>query len=115
MSLNAYDDDRDELGRVIIDDPKLIPKHMTEEEEHQFWEKHAMSERLLEESIVKEDDEDLPPPRKTSTQPISLRIESDLLIRLQHLAELKNIPYQTLLKQFVTERVYEEEKREKVY
>lgn len=114
MGLNSFEEERDELGRIIIDDPNLIPKHMTEEEEHQFWEKHAMSERLLEKSII-EDDDDLPPPRRTSTQPISLRIESDLLVRLQHLAELKNIPYQTLLKQFVTERVYEEEKREKVF
>ncbi|WP_187445890.1 CopG family antitoxin [Bacillus infantis] len=115
MSTNPFNEEKDELGRVIIDDPNLIPKHMTEEEEHLYWEKHAMSQRLLEESIIEEDDDELPPPRKSSTQPISLRMESDLLFRLQHLAELKNIPYQTLLKQFVTERVYEEEKREKVY
>ncbi|WP_396954732.1 CopG family antitoxin [Neobacillus sp. YIM B06451] len=46
--------------------------------------------------------------------PINLRIENDLLQRLQKIADIKQIPYQTLLKQFVAERVYEEEKREKI-
>lgn len=31
--------------------------------------------------------------------------------RLKHVAALKRVPYQTLLKQFVGERLYEEEKR----
>ncbi|MBS2967600.1 hypothetical protein J9317_02290 [Metabacillus sp. KIGAM252] len=103
----------DELGRVFIDDLNEIPQNMTEEETKQFWEKHAMSEGLLNETHI-EDEEDLPLPRKQSTKPINLRIESDLLSRLQKVAEKKNVPYQTLLKQFVAERVYEEEKREKI-
>ncbi|KKK40095.1 hypothetical protein WQ57_01255 [Mesobacillus campisalis] len=87
---------------------------MTEEETVRYWETHAMSEDLMEETYIEEDDEDLPPPRKQSTRPINLRIENDLLVRLQKIADIKQIPYQTLLKQFVAERVYEEEKREKI-
>ena len=34
------------------------------------------------------------------------------LKRYHKLATIKNIPYQTLIKQFASERLYEEEKRE---
>ncbi|MGG5255134.1 CopG family antitoxin [Neobacillus sp. SM06] len=107
----------DERGRIIINDPIEIPSGMTEEETVKFWNTHAMSEEMLEDSFIPEDEEDdLPPPRKTSsTKQVNLRIEKDLLDRLQNLAAIKNVPYQTLLKQFVVERVYEEEKREKVF
>lgn len=106
----------DERGRLIINDPSEILADMTEEEAIKFWDTHAMSEEMLEASFIPEEDEDdLPPPRKQSTQPISIRIETDVLDRLQNLAVRKNIPYQTLLKQFVVERIYEEEKREKVF
>jgi predicted DNA binding CopG/RHH family protein len=110
----------DELGRIIINDQNQIPKNMTEIEEVNFWNKHAMSEELLEASFLDDDDE-LPPPRReskstvASTKPINLRIETDLLQRLQKIAQIKEMPYQTLLKQFVAERLYEEEKREKVF
>ncbi|MBM7656218.1 hypothetical protein [Neobacillus cucumis] len=54
-------------GRLIIDNPNDIPKNMTDDEEHDFWETHAMSERLLEESYI-EDDSDLPPPRRKKVE-----------------------------------------------
>lgn len=116
MSNNEFiDKESDEAGRLIIHDPSEIPQNMTEVEEHEFWKTHSLSEELIETSIV--EDDELPPPRRSSstTKPINLRIETDLLKRLQNIAEIKEIPYQTLLKQFVAERVYEEEKREKVF
>ena len=61
-------------------------------------------------------DEDSPPPpsvRKRSTS-TSLRLDEDTLARLRHLARKKGKGYQTLLKEFVVERLYEEEKREGV-
>ncbi|MEF2279332.1 hypothetical protein V3W47_13590 [Deinococcus sp. YIM 134068] len=48
-------------------------------------------------------------PRKSN--PTSIRLSTDLERRLRHLAELKGTSYQTLLKEFGLERVYEEEKR----
>lgn len=87
----------DELGRIIITDVSQIPEFKSEAQKVVFWNTHAMSEELLEETHIEEDDEDF-----------------DLLERLQKMAEIKNIPYQTLLKQFLVERVYEEEKRERV-
>lgn len=40
--------------------------------------------------------------------------DEDVLLRLRILAKRRNVGYQTLLKTFVTERLYEEEKREKI-
>ncbi|AFZ69417.1 hypothetical protein [Deinococcus peraridilitoris] len=49
--------------------------------------------------------------RILKSRPTSLRLGSDLERRLRTLAELKGTSYQTLLKEFVLERIYEEEKR----
>ena len=43
---------------------------------------------------------------------IALRMNADALQRLRALARKKGKGYQTLLKEFVIERLYEEEKRE---
>jgi hypothetical protein len=50
------------------------------------------------------------PPKQPA--PISLRLEADTVRRLRALAAKKGTKYQTLLKQFVVERLYEEEQRE---
>ncbi|PNY82865.1 hypothetical protein CVO96_04495 [Deinococcus koreensis] len=51
------------------------------------------------------------PRQPKATHVTTLRLDGDIEKRLKHIAELKKIPYQTLLKQFVDERLYEEEKR----
>jgi predicted DNA binding CopG/RHH family protein len=50
--------------------------------------------------------------RTSRTTPIAVRFDQFTLKRLKTLAALRNIGYQTLLKEFVVERLYEEEKRE---
>ena len=62
-----------------------------------FWGAHAAGPGLAE--------------RQPGT-PISVRLEADTLRRLRRLAAKKGTKYQTLLKTFVQERLYEEEKRE---
>ncbi|MBT2721434.1 hypothetical protein [Bacillus sp. ISL-46] len=52
-----------EQVKTIIDEPNDIPLGMTEDEEHEFLEKHFMSEPLLDERYI-EDDSDLTPPRR---------------------------------------------------
>ena len=56
------------------------------------------------------------PPRKPkkARKGIALELDLDTYKRLKHVAQLRKIPYQTMLKQFVAERVIEEEKRLKV-
>ncbi len=50
--------------------------------------------------------------RPGRTTPIAIRFDQFTLRRLKTLAAARNTGYQTLLKEFVVERLYEEEKRE---
>jgi hypothetical protein len=50
--------------------------------------------------------------RPGRTTPIAIRFDQFTLKRLKALAAQRNTGYQTLLKEFVIERLYEEEKRE---
>lgn len=92
----------------IITSRDQIPENMNDSEAAEFWSNHTMSEELLEASIVEEEDHDLPK-RKSAT--ISIRIDEDLLLRIRTLARLRKKGYQTLIKEFLIERTYEEEKK----
>ncbi|WP_314001273.1 CopG family antitoxin [uncultured Paenibacillus sp.] len=83
-----------------------IPANMKDEEAAEFWAGHTMSEELLEASMTEDD----LPRRSGRTKTISIRLEHDLLERIQEIAAKKHMGYQTLMKQFLIERVYEEEK-----
>jgi hypothetical protein len=53
-----------------------------------------------------------PPRTRGRTTPIAVRFDEFTIKRLKELAVRRNTGYQTLLKEFVVERLYEEEKRE---
>lgn len=92
----------------IITSKDQIPEHMSDAEAAEFWSNHTLSDELLEASIIEEEDHDLPK-RKSAT--ISIRLDDDLLQRIRTLAKLRNKGYQTLIKDFLIERTYEEEKK----
>ena len=85
-----------------------IPMFASEDEEHRFWQTHELTDELWDTLPAVPEDE-LPRPR---TKPVPVRFDEDVLRRLKALAAKRHIGYQTLLKQFVVERLYEEEKRE---
>jgi predicted DNA binding CopG/RHH family protein len=87
-----------------------IPDFSSEEEEHAFWSTHELGEDLLNaaQPLVREA---LAPPRKR-TRNVAVRIDETTLERLRALAARRHQGYQTLIKQFVSERLYEEEKRD---
>ena len=94
-----------------------VPSFASEKEEQAWWDEHEISEELLETFKPRSELDHLPPPReKTITRPpktaISVRMDPDLMNRLRVLSGIKGVGYQTLLRQFVADRVYEEEKRE---
>jgi hypothetical protein len=93
-----------------IDSPRDIPAGLGDEERMAFLEEHGVSEYFLE-SLEEVSEEERPRPR---TKPVNIRFDSFTLSRLKALAELRNVGYQTLLKEFVTERLYEEERRQGV-
>jgi hypothetical protein len=55
-----------------------------------------------------------PPRPRGRTTPIAVRFDEFTVKRLKELAARRNTGYQTLLKEFVVERLYEEEKRERI-
>jgi hypothetical protein len=55
-----------------------------------------------------------PPRARGRTTPIAVRFDEFTIKRLKDLAVRRNTGYQTLLKEFVVERLYEEEKRERI-
>jgi CopG antitoxin of type II toxin-antitoxin system len=87
-----------------------VPSFSSEEEEAQFWATHELSSDLL--STMKPIDDGTLPPARPRTKPVSLRFDEDTLERARALASHRNMGYQTLLKNFIMERLYEEEKRE---
>jgi len=85
---------------------KPIPNFRSEKEEREFWETHDTTDyvdwshgrlaRL--------------PNLKPTTTTISLRLPAPLLADLKALANKRDVPYQSLLKVFVAERVAAEQR-----
>ena len=83
---------------------KKLPKFMTEDNEREFWSSHDSTEY-----IDWNDGEKLILPNlKPSLKTISLRLPESLINELKLLANKKDIPYQSLLKIFLAERVEKE-------
>jgi predicted DNA binding CopG/RHH family protein len=89
-----------------------VPHFESEAEEADFWATHELGKELLAQ-MRNDADTGLPPPRPR-TKPIAIRFDEDTLRRMKALASKRGKGYQTLLKEFVSERLYEEEKREGV-
>jgi len=91
-----------------IDDIAEIPTNLSDEDMIDFLDERGVSEKFLE-NTPEAPDEERPIPR---TRPVNIRFDDFTLRRLREMAGLRNVGYQTLLKTFVAERLYEEEKRE---
>ncbi|MGH7233068.1 MAG: BrnA antitoxin family protein [Nitrospiraceae bacterium] len=83
---------------------KKMPKFKSEKQEAEFWSTHDSTD-YVDYSKAKRM---LFPRLKPSTETISLRLPKSLLDQLKMLANKRDVPYQTLLKLFVAERVQAE-------
>ncbi len=97
---------------TIITNYDQIPSFENETEEANFWDTHMLSDELWEQGKQHAKPLNLPQRRKDGSKSITFCIEDNTLERLKVLAEHKSMDYQALLKIFVQERIYEEEKRE---
>lgn len=83
---------------------KNIPKFRTEAEERRFWQTHDSTDYMdwskAEVAIM--------PNLKPSTKTISLRLPESMVDELKLLANKRDIPYQSLLKVYLAERIDEE-------
>jgi len=83
---------------------KPIPKFDSEADEREFWQTHDSVGYVdwSKATVVSL------PNLKPSTETISLRLPAPLLSDLKALANKRDVPYQSLLKVFVADRVAEE-------
>lgn len=80
---------------------KALPRFESEDAERAFWSKHDSTEYIdwtQAETVVF-------PQLKPSTTTISLRLPDSLLEELKLLANKRDVPYQSLLKVFLAERI----------
>jgi predicted DNA binding CopG/RHH family protein len=86
---------------------KQIPEFKNEDEEREFWSAHDTTEYLewhkAERAVF--------PNLKPSTKTISLRLPESMLAELRQLANKRDIPYQSLIKTFLRERIDQEYRR----
>jgi predicted DNA binding CopG/RHH family protein len=80
---------------------KRIPKFKDEDQEREFWKKHDSSE-YIDWSKAKPR---VFPNLKPSTKTISLRLPESMVEELKLLANKRDVPYQSLLKIFLAERI----------
>ena len=83
---------------------KKVPKFKSEKKELEFWSTHDSAD-YLDFSKTKRA---LFPNLKPSTRTISIRLPESLIEHLKVLANKRDIPYQSLLKMLLVEKVEEE-------
>jgi predicted DNA binding CopG/RHH family protein len=86
---------------------KDIPTFKSEDEEREFWATHDSTDYIdwdLAEAVVL-------PKLKPSTKTISLRLPEMMLNELRLIANKRDIPYQSLIKMFLKERIDQELKQ----
>ncbi|MFH1613396.1 MAG: BrnA antitoxin family protein [bacterium] len=87
-----------------MNDLKKIPEFRSEEEEFEFWSTHDSTEYIDYSKGKKVVFSNLKPSMKT----ISIRLPEFLIAHLKVLANKRDIPYQSLTKIFLTERIEKE-------
>lgn len=82
-----------------------IPKFKNEAEEDDFWATHDSTDYFdISKAVVNPSFPNLKP----STKTITIRVSQSLLDSLKMLANKKDVPYQSLVKMFLDEKVKEE-------
>jgi len=83
---------------------KRIPKFKNEDEEREFWSTHDSTEYINWNQAERITFSNLKP----SVKKISLRLPESMLEELKLLANKRDVPYQSLLKIFLAERIEKE-------
>jgi predicted DNA binding CopG/RHH family protein len=83
---------------------KEIPAFRDEEEEREFWATHDATEYV----DWSQAEEVVFPNLKPTLRTISLRLPESMIEELKLLANQRDVPYQSLLKMFLAERIRQE-------
>ena len=77
-----------------------LPRFESEEEEAQFWAQTRIDPRLMSASLLKADT------RESTT--VTLRFDPRMLARIKRLARSRYLNYQSMIKQWLSERLEKE-------
>jgi predicted DNA binding CopG/RHH family protein len=80
---------------------KAVPKFRSEDAEREFWASHDSTDYI----DWRKAGRATLPNLKPSSQTISIRLPKPMLVRLKLLANKRDVPYQSLLKIFIAERL----------
>ncbi|MGH6717014.1 MAG: type II toxin-antitoxin system BrnA family antitoxin [Bradyrhizobium sp.] len=81
--------------------PKTIPRFKTEAEERKFWETHDSTDHV----DWSKAERTRFPNLKPSTTAISIRLPTGLLEQIKIAANKRDVPYQSLIKMWLAEKV----------
>jgi len=84
----------------IISEWKEIPLFEDENEEAEYWNKHQLDAHLMNSSIHQPDS------RESTT--ITLRFDPRMLARIKRIARSRFLNYQSMMKQWLSERLEDE-------
>lgn len=83
---------------------KKVPKFISEDAEREFWSSHDSAEYVDWSSAGPV----VLPNLKPTLRTISIRLPEPMLAELRRLANKRDIPYQSLIKSFLAERIEKE-------
>ena len=84
----------------VINHWSEIPRFESEEDEARFWQNARIDIRLMNGSLLKTDS------RESTT--VTLRIDPRMLARIKRLARMRYLNYQSMIKQWLSERLEKE-------
>jgi predicted DNA binding CopG/RHH family protein len=88
------------MSLAVVTDWDSVPVFADLADEARFWEEHQISQRLMQSSLAGTD--------TNESTTITLRIDPRMLSRLKRLARQRYLNYQSMLKQWVAERLEKE-------
>jgi predicted DNA binding CopG/RHH family protein len=88
---------------------KKIPKFASEDQERKFWAEHDTTEYFDYSKAAKVSFPNL----KQTTRTISIRLPESLLANIRVIANQADVPYQSMMKMLLTEKVSEVRRRRK--
>jgi predicted DNA binding CopG/RHH family protein len=92
-------------GRSMSSNRDSLPQFSNEDEEREFWATHDSTEYV---DWNRAERNPTFPRLKPSTRTVSIRLPESLIAALKTLANKKDVPYQSLVKMFLAEKVKEE-------
>lgn len=84
----------------LVTEWEEIPEFTCEHDEAKFWLMHRLDSKLMAQSIVGAD--------QSESTTITLRIDPRMLARIKRLARSRYLNYQSMMKQWISERMESE-------